>query len=88
LVGRLDVLNVECEKCGSRGRAKRPVIWEIFGMDIYHAWCDLKSGVSDTEFSDKVAAYMGHLRDQRLIASWRLTRSKLGLKPPVWANGI
>jgi hypothetical protein len=25
---------------------------------------------------------MGHLRDQRLIASWRLTRSKLGLKPP------
>jgi hypothetical protein len=33
-------------------------------MDIYHAWCDLKSGVSDTEFSDKVAAYMGHLRDR------------------------
>jgi hypothetical protein len=29
IVGKLDVLNVECEKCGRRGRAKRPVIWEI-----------------------------------------------------------
>jgi hypothetical protein len=29
LVGELTVLCVECDKCGRRGRAKRPVIWEI-----------------------------------------------------------
>jgi len=31
-------------------------------MDIYHAWCDLKPGVSDITFSEQVAAYTGHLK--------------------------
>ncbi len=48
-------------------------------MDIYHAWCDLKPGVSDMAFSEAVARYMGHLQEQGLIAGWRLTRRKLGL---------
>jgi hypothetical protein len=51
-------------------------------VDIYHAWCDLKPGVSDVDFAEKVTAYMGHLKDQGLIASWRLTRRKLGLGAP------
>ncbi len=51
-------------------------------MDIYHVWCDLKPGVGDMVFQEKVSAYMGHLRDQGLIAAWRLTRRKLGLGPP------
>lgn len=51
-------------------------------MDIYHAWCDLKSGVSDIAFAENVAAYMGHLKAQGLIESWRLTRRKLGLGAP------
>lgn len=50
-------------------------------MDIYHAWCSLKPGASDTEFADKVAAYLGHLKQQGLIEGWRLTRRKLGLAP-------
>jgi hypothetical protein len=50
-------------------------------MDIYHAWCDLKPGIGDVEFSEKVAQYMGHLRDQGLIQGWRLTRRKLGFGP-------
>jgi len=50
-------------------------------MDIYHAWCDLKPGIGDLEFAEKVAAYMGHLKDQGLIEGWRLTRRKLGLAP-------
>jgi hypothetical protein len=29
-----------------------------------------------------VSAYKGHLRNQGLIAAWRLTRRKLGLGPP------
>ena len=51
-------------------------------MDIYHAFCDLKPGVSDTAFAENVASYMGHLKQQGLIEAWRLTRRKLGLAPP------
>jgi hypothetical protein len=51
-------------------------------LDIYHAWCDLRPGVSDTTFAEGVAAYMGHLKEQGLIENWRLTRRKLGLAPP------
>ena len=51
-------------------------------MDIYHAWCDLKPGIGDLEFSEKVAAYLGNLKEQGLIQGWRLTRRKLGLGPP------
>ena len=50
-------------------------------MDVYHGWCDLKPGVSDTAFAEHVAAYMGHLKEQGLIAGWRLMRRKLGLGP-------
>jgi hypothetical protein len=47
------------------------------GMDIYHVWCDLKPGVGDLDFSEKVAGYLGHLKEQGLIQDWRLTRRKL-----------
>lgn len=50
-------------------------------MDIYHVWCNLRPGVSDTDFSDKAGAYLGHLKAQGLIEGWRLTRRKLGLAP-------
>ena len=50
-------------------------------MDVYHTWCNLKPGVSDVDFADKVAAYLGHLKAQGLIEGWRLTRRKLGLAP-------
>jgi hypothetical protein len=51
-------------------------------MDIYHAWCNLKPGQSDLAFADRVGSYLGHLKQQGLIAGWRLTRRKLGLAPP------
>jgi hypothetical protein len=50
-------------------------------MDLYHAWFNLKPGTSDTGFNDKLASYLGHLRDEGLIEGWRLTRRKLGLAP-------
>jgi hypothetical protein len=50
-------------------------------MDLYHVWCDLKPGVSDITFSEKVGAYLGRLKDDGLIETWRLTRRKLGLGP-------
>lgn len=51
-------------------------------LDIYHAWCDLKPGISDVGFSENVAKYMGHLKAQGLIEGWRLMRRKLGLGAP------
>jgi hypothetical protein len=51
-------------------------------LDIYHVWCDLTPGVSDTTFAENVATYLGHLKQQGLIEQWRLTRRKLGLGAP------
>ena len=51
-------------------------------MNIYHIWCDLKPEVGDIVFSERVAAYMDHLKQQGLIEGFRLTRKKLGLGPP------
>jgi hypothetical protein len=48
-------------------------------MDIYNAWFDLKPGVSDMEFFDRLASYMDHLKNGGLMQGWRLTRRKLGL---------
>lgn len=48
-------------------------------MDIYHVWCDLKEGTTDTAFSDALTRFLGALQEQNKIASWRLTRCKLGL---------
>ncbi|MDE2514889.1 MAG: hypothetical protein KGL12_02575 [Rhodospirillales bacterium] len=51
-------------------------------MDLYHIWCDLRPGVRDLDFTAGLAAYMAHLQGRGLIASWRLTRRKLGLGAP------
>ncbi len=50
-------------------------------MDVYHVWCDLKPGASDTAFADKVQGFLGHLKADGKIAGFRLTRRKLGLGP-------
>lgn len=51
-------------------------------MDLYHIWCDLKPGVRDLQFTDAVGRYLRHLQADNRIAGWRLTRCKLGLRPP------
>ena len=51
-------------------------------MDIYDIWFDIKPGIRDVEFSEKLAQYMGHLKEQGLVEGWRLTRRKLGLGLP------
>ncbi len=50
-------------------------------MDIYHGFFSLKEGSSDLEFADNLGSYLGLLREQGKIASWRLMRRKLGLGP-------
>jgi len=50
-------------------------------VDLYHIWCNLRPGISDTEFADRVDAYLGHLRSQGEILGHRLSRRKLGLGP-------
>ncbi|MCB1693480.1 MAG: hypothetical protein KDI19_12005 [Pseudomonadales bacterium] len=48
-------------------------------MDIYHIWCDLKSGESDIAFADAVGTYLDGLVSDGRLERWRLTRRKLGL---------
>ena len=50
-------------------------------MDIYHIWCDLKPGTSDTEFASNVSAFLEALRGEGKICGFRITRKKLGLAP-------
>ncbi len=51
-------------------------------MDLYHIWCNLKPGVSDTHFAGRATAYFQYLEAEGLIAGHRITRRKLGLGPP------
>lgn len=51
-------------------------------MDIYHIWCNLKPGVGDLDFVTGVRAYLDHLRGTGRVRGYRITRAKLGLKPP------
>ena len=51
-------------------------------MDLYHIWCDLKPGVRDVTLVENAQAYLGRLKSEGLIESWRLTRRKLGLGAP------
>jgi hypothetical protein len=51
-------------------------------VNIYHVWCDLKPGVGDLVFGERLAAYLDHLKAEGLIEHWRLMRRKLGLGAP------
>jgi len=56
-------------------------------MDLYHVWCNLKPGVDDLAFAADVAAWLDHLKAEGRLASYRITRRKLGLGPdclPEW----
>lgn len=48
-------------------------------MDIYQIWVDLAPGVRDHQFVEAMGGYMGALKAEGKIESWRLLRAKLGL---------
>ena len=48
-------------------------------LDIYHIWCDLKTGVLDTDFTDAANEFLGNLKQSGGLATYRITRRKLGL---------
>jgi hypothetical protein len=50
-------------------------------MDIYEIWFNLREGVSDMAFAVAARGYLDHLEAEGHLASWRLTRRKLGLGP-------
>lgn len=51
-------------------------------MDLYHIWCNLKPGVADMEFVDSLRGYLDHLKEAQHLRSYRITRCKLGFRPP------
>jgi hypothetical protein len=50
-------------------------------VDVYQIWCNLKPGVRDNEFVEAVSNYLDRLRDDGRLASYRVLRAKLGLRP-------
>jgi len=48
-------------------------------VDVYEISVDLRPGVRDVEFVAALDGYLGMLRDDGRIESWRLLRRKLGL---------
>jgi len=50
-------------------------------MDCYQVWCNLKDSTKDVEFCEHTSRYLGSLRNQGLIASFRIQRRKLGFGP-------
>ncbi len=50
-------------------------------MNYYEIWVNLKDSRRDLEFCKAVDAYMGHLKAQGRLESWRLTRRKFGFGP-------
>ncbi|MEX2650440.1 MAG: DUF6614 family protein [Alphaproteobacteria bacterium] len=51
-------------------------------MNIYHIWFDLKAGVKDTDLTDALESYLGHLEAEGRLAGYRITRRKLGFGHP------
>lgn len=50
-------------------------------MNYYHVWCNLKDSSKDLEFCKAVDAYLGYLKEQGQIQSFRVTRRKFGFGP-------
>ena len=48
-------------------------------MDVYQISLDLKPGIRDHQFVAALEGYLGHLKADGKIESWRLLRRKLGL---------
>jgi hypothetical protein len=51
-------------------------------VDVYHIWFNLKPGVRDLDFVASARAYLDHLKESGDLASYRVTRCKLGFAPP------
>jgi hypothetical protein len=51
-------------------------------MDYYETWFNLKNTAKDLEFTEKVQAFLGHVKEKGMIEGYRLTRRKLGFGPP------
>ncbi|MEZ5946099.1 MAG: DUF6614 family protein [Hyphomonas sp.] len=50
-------------------------------MDIYHIWFDLKPGADEQAFAAALPAFLGKMKDEGRIETWRMMRCKLGLRP-------
>jgi hypothetical protein len=51
-------------------------------MDIYHIWCNLKPDVHDMDFVEVVRNYLDRLKRDGQLQAYRITRCKLGFRPP------
>lgn len=50
-------------------------------MNYLEIWCNLKDTSKDMEFAANIASYLNHLKDNNLIAGWKMKRRKFGFGP-------
>lgn len=50
-------------------------------MDSYEIWANLRPGVNDLEFVEAIQGYLGSLKGDGKIESYRVRRRKLGFGP-------
>lgn len=50
-------------------------------MNYYEIWVNLKDSREDLKFAEAVHAYLGFLKSQGKLESWKLTRRKFGFSP-------
>jgi len=55
-------------------------------MTIYHIWCNIRDSSKDLEFVEAVKAYLGYLKEQGYLHSFRIMRRKFGFSPPALAD--
>ncbi|MFN3912931.1 DUF6614 family protein [Hyphomonas sp.] len=48
-------------------------------MNLYHCMVELKSSDRALQFASAVDAWLGHLKNEKIISDWRLLRRKFGL---------
>lgn len=56
-------------------------------MDIYHIWCDKEGSISDTEWVTNLKNFLDHLKEEKKLESYRITRCKMGFRSmdiPEW----
>lgn len=50
-------------------------------MDVYQIWFEVKPDTEEAEFAEAVARFLDHMKAEGRIATWRMMRCKLGLRP-------
>jgi hypothetical protein len=56
--------------------------FQVFRMNYYHIWCNIRPGIKDLQFVAAVRNYLGYLQAKGHIEAYTIARRKFGFSPP------